>query len=242
MKLGHKVATVFLMRMKVGSLLVYRLAVWSCDVYFALNGGIKGFNADRIPKEGGVIVAAVHLTAVDPVALACTMRHRRLLALAKEELWKNKIFGWLIGQIGAFPIKRGEGDTESIRMSIAVLEDGQALLVFPEGTRGDGKTLLPMNRGVAMLAKKTGVPVVPVGIVGTKPKRRGVEVAYGQPLFYEDFKGGSEKETRERFLTALENQIAELCTKHGLPIKTASESKRKEPADLPGPQAESPTA
>ena len=219
--------------MKIGSVLVYRLAVWSCDLYFAINGGVRSVNGERVPARGGVIIAPIHLTSFDPPALACTMRHRRLLAMAKEELWKNPIFGWIIGQIGAFPIRRGEGDTESIRMSIALLEAGNALLVFPEGTRGDGSTLLPMNRGVAMLAKKTGVPVIPVGIVGTKPKRRGVIVAYGEPILYEQFKGSSEKEARDLFLKELEGRIADLCTRNGLPVRTLSESRTISSDGLP---------
>jgi len=157
--------------------------------------------------------------------------------MAKEELWKNKLFGWLIGQIGAFPVRRGEGDTESIRMSIAVLEAGHALLVFPEGTRGDAQTLLPMARGVAMLAKKTGVPVVPAGIVGTKPKRRGVVVAYGKPFTYSELATGSnERENRELFLRRLEDEIARLCTENGLPIRTSSAEKSQSEAARPESQ------
>lgn len=211
--------------MKVGSIPIYKLAVFSSRVYFILTGGIRAVNPENVPRTGGLLVAPIHLTSLDPTALACTMPHRRLLAMAKEELWNNKLFGWLIGQIGAFPVKRGEGDTESIRMSIAVLEAGYALLVFPEGTRGDAKTLLPMNRGVAMLAKKTGVPVVPAGIIGTRPRRRGVVVAYGKPFTYAEMAtGASEKENRELFLRRLEDDIARLCTENGLPIRTSSAS------------------
>jgi hypothetical protein len=82
-----------------------------------------------------------------------------------------------------------------------------------------------MNRGVAMLAKKTGVPVVPAGIVGTRPKRRGVVVAYGKPFTYAECStGANEKENREIFLKRLEDEIARLCTENGQPIKTASQS------------------
>src|ERR1700722_14267361 len=98
-------------RMKVGWVFVYKLAVAVCRAYFLVNGGIRAVNPENMPRTGGVIVAPIHLTSFDPPALACTMR-RRLLAMAKEELWDKKLFGWLIGQIGAFPIKRGEGDTE----------------------------------------------------------------------------------------------------------------------------------
>lgn len=211
--------------MKIGSLLVYRIAVTAFDIYFRRHGGIKAIDPHHVPATGGVIIAPIHLTDKDPPALACTMRHRRLLAMAKEELFKKKIYGWVIRQIGAFPIKRGEGDTDAIRLAISVLEAGEALLVFPEGSRGDGTRLLPMQRGPAMLAKKTGVPIVPVGIVGSRPKRKGVVVAYGKPFTYAEIAVGSnEKENREMFAKHLEAQIVELCNAHGLPVKSASSS------------------
>lgn len=220
--------------MKVGSVFVYRLARGLFDIYFRLNKGIEGVGVGNVPAAGGVIIAPIHLSHLDPPALACTMRRRRLLAMGKAELWDNKIFGWIITQIGAYPVKRGEGDTDSIRWCLAVLEAGNALLVFPEGTRGDGETMLPVARGAAMLAKKAGVPIVPVGIVGThrlmprsdgkfKKGKAKVVVAYGEPFLYEEIATGkNEKENREIFAKTLESRIAALCHAHGLPIKTAS--------------------
>jgi 1-acyl-sn-glycerol-3-phosphate acyltransferase len=227
--------------MKVGSVFVYRLAVGFFDVVFRFTGGLKGIDVQNVPATGGAIIAPIHLSHLDPPALAATMRHRRLLAMAKEELWDNKIFGWLIGQIGAFPVKRGEGDTESIRKAMAVLEAGNTLLVFPEGTRGDAVTMLPIARGVAMLAKKTGVPIVPVGIVGTHivmpagKKERGkhrITVAYGRPFTYEEVATGkNERENREIFARELERRILELCHAHGLPIRSGgSETDSQTPA------------
>ena len=96
---------------KVGSVFVARFVRGLFDTVFLFTGGIRGLNVENVPLEGGVIIAPIHLSHLDPPALACTMRHRRLLAMAKEELWKNKAFGWLIAQIGAHPVKRGEGDT-----------------------------------------------------------------------------------------------------------------------------------
>ena len=215
---------------KVGSVFVARFVRGLFDTVFLFTGGIRGLNVENVPLEGGVIIAPIHLSHLDPPALACTMRHRRLLAMAKEELWKNKAFGWLIAQIGAHPVKRGEGDTESIRWCLEQLSAGHALLVFPEGTRGDGTHLLPMARGVAMLAKKSGVPVVPVGIIGThrilphgsgKRQRSQITVAYGKPLRYDDFdQGKPDRLARTEFLHALAKEIAKLCQINGLPIVT----------------------
>ena len=217
--------------MKVGSLFVYRLAVFVFDILFRFTGGLKSVGDKNVPATGGVIIAPVHLSTYDPPALACTMRHRRLLAMAKVELFKNKFFGWIITQIGAFPIRRGESDREAIRFAVKVLEAGETLLVFPEGTRGDGEHLGAINSGPAVLAQKSGAWVVPVGIVGThiafskdpsKKRRHGVVVAYGKPFKYADLAtGANERENRALFLTHLESEIIRLCNENGLPIKTA---------------------
>ena len=210
---------------KVGSLSIARGIRKAFDVLFALTGGIRGINPQNVPAEGGVIIAPNHVSDLDSPALACTMRHRRLLAMGKEELWKNKAFGWLIEQVGAHPVRRGEGDTESIRWCLEQLAAGHTLLVFPEGTRGDGRTLLPIARGVALLAKKSGAPVVPVAIIGTEQilpphaKRLGrakITVVYGELLRYTDFAD------RETFLTTLEARIIALNRAHGREIQPSA--------------------
>jgi 1-acyl-sn-glycerol-3-phosphate acyltransferase len=216
---------------RIGSIFVYRLAVGTMDTYFRTHGGIRVIDPQNVPQTGGAIIASVHVSHLDPPALACTMRHRRLLAMAKEELFEHKGFGWLIGQIGAFPVKRGEADTESIRLAMALLEEGNTLLVFPEGTRGHGETMLPIERGVGMLAKKTGVPVVPVGIHGTHMlmprgrkgiKKHPVTVAYGRPFTYSEVStGANERQNRELFAKTLETRILEQCSRAGLELKPA---------------------
>jgi 1-acyl-sn-glycerol-3-phosphate acyltransferase len=149
--------------------------------------------------------------------------------MAKEELFKHPFFGWLINSLGAYPVKRGEGDTESIRRTIALLKEGEAVLIFPEGTRGDGKTIQEMSRGVAMLAKKTEAPVLPVGIIGTnkvmpvgsfKGEKSRVTIAFGRPFTYAEVAtSSSEKENRELFSRALQERIVQLCRDNGMPLE-----------------------
>ncbi|HEY3782137.1 MAG TPA: lysophospholipid acyltransferase family protein [Fimbriimonadaceae bacterium] len=191
-------------------------------------GGVKGVDEGNVPRTGGLIVAPLHVSNLDPEAVACgTNRHLRFMA--KEELFKGKLFGGLIRSLGAFPVKRGEGDTESIRYAMDCLEKGQAVLIFPEGTRGDGKHIQPINRGVTMLAKRTGVPVMPVGVVGThiawpkgqkKIKRAKMRIIYGKPFTYAEVAtGANEKENREIFARELQLRIANLCAKGGLALE-----------------------
>jgi 1-acyl-sn-glycerol-3-phosphate acyltransferase len=207
----------------------YRFVNWLVrTVYFGIGtGGLRAVNPENIPMSGPVIVAPIHVSHLDPPSTACAMPHRRLRFMAKEELFKGP-FGKIIASLGAFPVHRGEGDMEAIRKSIEMLNDGEALLVHPEGTRGDGVHMLPVNKGVAMLAKRTGAPVVPVGIIGSnivmprgkkKGKRHRITIAFGKPFTYTDVaKGENEKEAREVFCRVLSERIRDLCDAHGFPV------------------------
>lgn len=219
----------------------FAFARWATKTFFyGLKGGLTSTGEENIPLTGPIIVAPNHVSYVDPPAVACGTKKRQMRFMAKEELFKGP-FGALISSLGAFPVKRGEGDTESIRKSLAILEGGEALLIFPEGTRSDGKTMLPINRGVAMLAKRTGAPVLPVGIIGTNivmPKGGGghkhpMKIAYGKPFTYAEISTGkNDKENRELFAQELEKRILALCNENGFALKSASSLEGSEPSAL----------
>lgn len=211
----------------------YRFVNWLVRTVFfgAIKGGLESIDRPNVPKEGAVIIAPIHLSHLDPPATACAMPHRRLRFMAKEELFKG-IFGKIIASLGAFPVHRGEGDTEAIRKSIAMLEAGEALLVHPEGTRGDAVHMLPINKGVAMLAKRTGAPVVPVGIVGShiamprgkKGRRHRIKVIFGKPFTYAEVaQGANDKEAKDAFTKVLAERIRALCNEHGLAVLPAKD-------------------
>jgi 1-acyl-sn-glycerol-3-phosphate acyltransferase len=162
------------------------------NLVFRPFGGIKVLHGDRVPMSGAVIIAANHTSFADPPVVACATG-RRMNFMAKSELFKPPVFGPLIRKVGAFPVHRGEADTEAIRKTLSLLADGEAILVFPEGGRGDGKTLQPANKGVTLLARKSGAAVLPVGIVGAQkwlphgakfPKRQRITVNFGKPFTY----------------------------------------------------------
>ncbi|MFI5385296.1 MAG: lysophospholipid acyltransferase family protein [Fimbriimonadales bacterium] len=195
-----------------------------------ITGGLRAEGEENIPRTGGIIFAPNHLSNLDPPAVACGTNNRQLAFMAKEELFKG-LFGRLISSVGAFPVRRGESDTEAIRKALSLLQHGRAVLVFPEGTRGDGKKMGPFNRGVAMLAKRSAAAVLPIGVIGTHIvapkggkglKRHRITVAYGKPFTYEEIaKGADEKENREFFARELESRIIALCAAHGLQLKSA---------------------
>lgn len=201
-------------------------------IFFLGIGGMRSVGKSNVSKSGALIVAPLHVSNLDPAAVACGT-NRRLRFMAKEELFKG-LFGKLIHSLGAFPVKRGEGDSEAIRKAIDYLNQGEAVLVFPEGTRGDGKVIQPINRGVAMFAKRTGALVLPVGVIGThiafpkgqkKVKRQRLTIAYGEPFTYESIAhGANERENRDLFAAELQQRIVKLCNENGMTLRIDTRS------------------
>jgi len=142
---------------------------------------------ENIPKQGGVIIAANHLSLWDP-PLAATFVPRYVHFMAKEELFKIPIFGYIIKKLHSFPVRRGASDRAAIRTAITLLNDGHCLGLFPEGTRSKNGTIRKAEPGLALIALKAGVPVVPTAVIGTnKIMAKGsflpkLEVRYGKPI------------------------------------------------------------
>ncbi len=136
-------------------------------VYFRL----RRLGTEHIP-EGGVILASNHRSFLDPFAIGCCLG-RPIYFVAKEELFKNPLLGWILNCLGAFPIRRGASDEESMDTAHALLERGQAIVIFPEGTRIRTGSLASPKRGVGRLALQSGKPVVPIAVTNSERARRG---------------------------------------------------------------------
>ncbi len=135
-------------------------------VLMPLLGGITVRGQENIPARGPVFLAVNHRAYMDPPYLSMITK-RQLHLMAKEELFKIPVFGLYIKALGAFPVKRGAADRRAIRQAMDELKAGHVLGIFPEGTRADPGTLLPAERGFALIAKQTGIPIVPVALEGT---------------------------------------------------------------------------
>jgi 1-acyl-sn-glycerol-3-phosphate acyltransferase len=124
--------------------------------------------------KGGLIVAANHRSFLDPFAIGGALPWRRPMNyVAKVELFDRRWRGWILSRLGAFPIRRGESDEESVETARQVVERGGAVCIFPEGTRIRRGSLAEPKRGVGRLALQTGAPVVPAAVLGTEHVRRG---------------------------------------------------------------------
>ena len=121
----------------------------------------------NIPKSGPFLLAPIHRSNIDtPLAAAVTSRRMRFMG--KDSIWKFKPIGWIISSLGAFPVTRGSADREALKRCISVLESGEPLVLFPEGTRQSGPVVQPLFDGAAYVAVKAGVPIIPVGIGGSE--------------------------------------------------------------------------
>jgi 1-acyl-sn-glycerol-3-phosphate acyltransferase len=187
------------------------------------------FNAERVPAEGAVILASNHVSLLDPPVVAIGV-WRPCTFMAKEELFRNPLFGWFIRKLGAFPVKRGSGDRGALRAAFEALEAGKALVMFPEGTRSETGELKEPELGVGMIAVRSGAPVVPVYVRGTRdvlPKSGGlhlsrIETVYGEPLRFAAREGV--KPAREDYEAAAHTIMAEIARlRDSLPALRASD-------------------
>ena len=144
----------------------------------------------NIPSEGAFLLCPIHRSNID-TPLAAAVTRRRLRFMGKDSLWKIKPIGFILSALGAFPVTRGSADREALKRCIAVLQEGEPLVLFPEGTRQSGPTVHPLFDGAAYVAVKAGVPIIPVGIGGSEgvmPKGskmiypRKCVVVVGEPL------------------------------------------------------------
>jgi 1-acyl-sn-glycerol-3-phosphate acyltransferase len=122
---------------------------------------------EKIPSSGAFVLAPVHRSNID-FALAAVLTTRRMRYMGKDSLWKIGWIGAIFNALGAFPVHRESADREALRRCIDVVQAGEPLVIFPEGTRQSGPTVQPLFEGAAYVASRTGVPIVPVGIGGSE--------------------------------------------------------------------------
>ena len=173
--------------------------------------GLSFEGVENLPKDGTFIIACNHRSYADPVLLSLKVK-RRCTYMAKEELFKNPVFAVLIRAFGAFPVQRGQGDNGIIDTAVGKLKSGKNLAIFPEGTRSKDGKVGRGKTGVALIAARAGVPVVPCGIAyeGKLHFRNKITVRYGRPISLEQLKISENPAPRE--LKELKNTIMSSIT------------------------------
>jgi len=208
------------------------IAPWMRALAGAVRLGVAGLTrvriegaVDQIPRTGPVIIAANHSSNLDVPVLGSSLMPklgRRLQWLGKKELFDWPIVGWVARNGGVHAIDRSTADIDAFRLATRILEEGHALFVFPEGTRSRDGALGEGRDGVAVLALRTGAPIVPVGVTGSYERwPRGqklphpggrVTVRVGLPFRVQDLvPPGTDRRTAKGLATDLiMRRIAEL--------------------------------
>ncbi|MFD2214218.1 MULTISPECIES: lysophospholipid acyltransferase family protein [Metabacillus] len=171
---------------------------------------IKVEGLEHFPKEGGVLLCTNHISNLDPPVVGVTAP-RKVLFMAKDELFQVPVLKQLLNNFGTFPVKRGGGDREALRAGLKVLKEGNVLGLFPEGTRSkDGKLGKGMP-GAGFFALRSTAAVVPCAIIGPYKSFSTLRVVYGKPINMEEYR--EKKISTEEMTSIIMEEIGKLIQK-----------------------------
>lgn len=161
---------------------MYRLLYCIVWPFFNLCHPVRTIGRENLP-EGGAVLCANHTAMSDPlfICFACTLRNK-FRPMAKVELSKIPLIGWLLGKAGVIYVDRGHADVKAVKAALLCLKNHGNLLIFPEGTRVHEGEDVSAKGGAALFATRTGSPIVPVYVSRKKPWFRPTTVVIGQPF------------------------------------------------------------
>jgi len=191
---------------------LYALARLLCRAAIGAFAEARVEGLEDVPRSGPLIVLCNHASMVDPVLLTATFP-RWLTYLAKRELFRQPLVGWLLREGGVIPVSRGAADRHALEQALGALRQGGAVAIFAEGTRSRDGVLQRAKAGVALLAARSGAGVLPVAIVGTQgldaPRRwlthPQLVVRCGRPL------SPGNRPGREGYQAAADRYMAEVA-------------------------------
>jgi 1-acyl-sn-glycerol-3-phosphate acyltransferase len=198
--------------------MLYATCKTAAAIVFRVLFGLRVRGTEHVPATGPILIVANHSSVLDP-PLVGGMCPRQLTFLAKAELFRVPGLGGLIRRLGAQPLRREGADPSALRTARRVLAEGKALLVFPEGTRGEESVLREAKPGAALLAVQSGATVVPAYISGSGrawprgrrlPRPVKVVVTFGAPLRFPRATGADRKAQYEAASRQMMTAIADL--------------------------------
>ncbi|HML46551.1 MAG TPA: lysophospholipid acyltransferase family protein [Clostridia bacterium] len=190
---------------------LYSFARVVMALLYPLMFGIRVRGAEHFPKDRNFIVLANHISNWDPVSVAYACKTWEIHFLAKEGLFKNRLLRWLVTKLHAIPVSRQGTNLAAMRTALGVLRDGQVLGIFPEGHRYNTGRVEKIETGVAMLALKSDVPLVPAYIKGKYRLWSGLTVRIGPAMDLSDLREkGQSAEAIEEIKQRIESALIRL--------------------------------
>ena len=166
--------------------IIYWLAYYLINLYLKIVHKFVVKGKEKVPKYGPLIVVSNHVSYLDPPIVGAAVK-RHLHFMAKQELFEKKWFGYILNQMGTFPVKRGVPDKSAIRKSLNILNNDQALCMFPEGTRIKTGELGEAKPGVTLIALMSKSPILPVAIKHSDENNKSLQVSIGKPFLLDDY-------------------------------------------------------
>jgi len=161
----------------------YNLARLIGMIYLKLVFRVKVYGAENVPRRKPFIVCSNHIGWIDPVVVGVAIPGRyRVHFMAKKELFSNFLVAFILRSLGAFPLNRQDADYAAIRKAYQLLQRGQVLGLFPEGSRSKTGKLQKAYNGTALIAVRSGMPLLPVAIVGPYRLFKPLHVHIGPPF------------------------------------------------------------
>lgn len=196
--------------MNVEKTWLYTFAMFLLEGVYRIIFRLEVRGAEHFPKNQNCILFANHISAWDPLTVAFIYRHNEIHFFAKDSLFKNKFFAMILRKLHAFPVRRGETDLKAMRVAMQVLKDGHVLGIFPEGHRTYDGELKPIETGIAVMALKSRVPVIPILIRGKYRPFAKVSAHVGEAIQLDDlWNSPADTEAldvvKSRFMHALRN-------------------------------------
>ena len=228
------------------SFLWYLVSCGTVGLFFRIWSRWVRVGVDRIPRDQEVILVSNHLSSSDPAMLAAAIYPRWPKCMAKIELFQKPGVGFLFALSGAFPVKRFDADLSALREAERLLAQGEVLGMFPEGHRSETGALIEAHPGTALIALRSGAPVVPVAITGSERFRRGwrvffqrppVRIVFGQPFYVERPERVTRETTEAAHLRIMREIAAQLPAPYrGVYRERFADLPAEAAVDLPSPE------